>query len=72
MTTTSSKCEIRTAFSDALGYYRRVIPGTDTARKAAAAIVRALDAYPWLNDQIPFSVAAMARREAQGLPPVAR
>lgn len=62
--------ELRQALNGEVAYWRRCIPGTDTSRKAAQAIVRALAAHVWLHDQVPFDVLGMVRREAQGLSPV--
>ncbi len=62
--------EKRNALSDEIAYYRRCIPGRHAAQESARRIVRALENYPVMHDQIPYDVLGMVRREAKNLPPV--
>lgn len=56
--------ELRHAFNDAIDYYRRCWPDTHARRHAAQALLRALRAHPWLQDQIPFDVLGLAQKDA--------
>lgn len=60
--------EIRQTFNETISAFRR--SWGDTAQANAKHVIAALDAHPWLMDQIPNDVHDMARRMAKGLPPV--
>lgn len=67
-TTTMTPAQIRMTLNETIDAWRRSMG--ETANANARLIVRAVETYPWLLDQVPNDVMGMCRRMAKGLSPV--
>ncbi len=57
--------ELRQAFNELIGAYRRSWPNTYTRTAMALHLLAGLAAHPWLIDQIPWDVLDMAQEDAR-------
>jgi hypothetical protein len=59
----ATPAEIRRELNAEIDRYLHAVGGSDAAKRSAARIVEAVIDHPWLADQVPDDVWAMARRD---------